>query len=93
MSYGMAQEYNRIQLISLIFSDAFENQIIRILNKVHASIDKNDHRMTDQDRKELTELEWKQTSIVLDRVLLAIFMLITIISTTTILCRSPKDQT
>ncbi|CAH1103702.1 unnamed protein product [Psylliodes chrysocephalus] len=74
-------------------SDAFENQIIRILNKVHASIDKNDHRMTDQDRKELTELEWKQTSIVLDRVLLAIFMLITIISTTTILCRSPKDQT
>ncbi|CAG9860952.1 unnamed protein product [Phyllotreta striolata] len=74
-------------------SDLYETQIIRILNKVHASIDKNDRRMTDQDRKEQTELEWKQTSIVLDRVLLAIFLLITIISTTTILCRSPKDQT
>nr|AWC68049.1 nicotinic acetylcholine receptor alpha 5 [Leptinotarsa decemlineata] len=73
--------------------DVFENQILRILNKVHASIDKNDQRMIDQDRRELTELEWKQASIVLDRILLAIFLLITIISTTTILCRSPTDQT
>ncbi|KAJ8975055.1 hypothetical protein NQ317_005772, partial [Molorchus minor] len=73
--------------------DVFENQIIRILNKVHASVDRNEQRLTEQDRKELTELEWKQTSIVLDRVLLGIFFLITIISTTTILCRSPQDQT
>ncbi|KAG5897913.1 hypothetical protein JTB14_014030 [Gonioctena quinquepunctata] len=73
--------------------DMFENQILRILNKVHASIDKNDQRLLDKDRKELTELEWKQASIVLDRILLAIFLLITIISTTTILCRSPTDQT
>ncbi|CAG9836554.1 unnamed protein product [Diabrotica balteata] len=73
--------------------DAFESQVIRILHKVHSSLDKNDHRMTDQDRRDLTELEWKQASIVLDRFLLAIFLLITVISTATILCRSPKDQT
>ncbi|XP_019867584.1 neuronal acetylcholine receptor subunit alpha-7 [Aethina tumida] len=73
--------------------DAFENQIIRILNKVHASIDRNEQRLMDQDRRDITELEWKQASIVLDRFLLAVFLLITIISTTTILCRSPQDQT
>ncbi|CAH1371175.1 unnamed protein product, partial [Tenebrio molitor] len=72
--------------------DAFENQIIRILNKVHASIDRNEQRLSEQDRKELTELEWKQASIVLDRLLLAVFLLITIISTTTILCRSPAND-
>ncbi|KYB28017.1 nicotinic acetylcholine receptor subunit alpha5 [Tribolium castaneum] len=72
--------------------DAFENQIIRILNKVHASIDRNEQRLTEQDRRELTELEWKQASIVLDRLLLAVFLLITIISTTTILCRSPAND-
>ncbi|XP_065159188.1 neuronal acetylcholine receptor subunit alpha-10-like [Atheta coriaria] len=71
--------------------DAFENQIIRILNKVHASIDRNETRLTEQERRELIEMEWKQTSIILDRMLLCIFVLITIISTTTILCRSPAD--
>lgn len=74
-----------------VFADAFENQIIRILNKVHASIDRNEQRLMEQDRRELTELEWKHASIVLDRLLLAVFLLITIISTTTILCRSPND--
>lgn len=72
-----------------MFSDMFENQIIRILNKVHASIDRNEQRLTDQERRELMEMEWKQASIVLDRLLLLIFMLVTIISTVTILCRSP----
>ncbi|CAG9819827.1 unnamed protein product [Phaedon cochleariae] len=61
--------------------EMFENQIMHILNKVHASIGKNEQRLLEQDRRELTELEWKQTSIVLDRVLLGIFLLITIIST------------
>lgn len=72
--------------------DAFENQIIRILNKVHASIDRNEQRLTEQERRELMEMEWKQTSIVLDRMLLCIFFLVTIVSTTTILCRSPPPD-
>lgn len=72
-----------------VFSDYFENRIIRLLHKVHASIDKNEQRLAEQDRRELTELEWKQASLVLDRILLAVFLLITIITTTTILCGSP----
>lgn len=73
--------------------DVFEAQIIRILTKVHASIDRNEQRLTEHERKEITELEWKQASVVLDRLLLAVFLLITIISTTTILCRSPQEGT
>ncbi|CAH1997595.1 unnamed protein product [Acanthoscelides obtectus] len=73
--------------------DAFESQIVRILNKLHHSLEKNDIRLTEHERREQIELEWKQTSIVLDRVLLGIFLLITIISTTTILCRSPQEVT
>ncbi|KAF5308844.1 hypothetical protein FQR65_LT00544 [Abscondita terminalis] len=72
--------------------DYFENQIIRILHKVHASIDRNEQRLAEQDRRELTELEWKQASLVLDRLLLAVFFLITIITTTTILCGSPPTD-
>lgn len=78
-------------MFGFLSADAFENQIIRILNKVHASIDRNETRLTEQERRELIEMEWKQTSIILDRMLLCIFVLITIISTTTILCRSPAD--
>ncbi|GJQ86089.1 putative neurotransmitter-gated ion-channel transmembrane region [Trypoxylus dichotomus] len=72
--------------------DIFESQIIRMLNKVHESIERNDIRLIEQERRELTELEWKQMSIVLDRLLLVIFVLITIVSTTTILCRSPGPE-
>ncbi|XP_019867563.2 neuronal acetylcholine receptor subunit alpha-7-like [Aethina tumida] len=72
--------------------DGFENQIIRILNKIQISVDRNEQRLAEQDRRNNIELEWKQVSIVLDRFLLAVFMLITVISTTTILCRSPQEQ-
>lgn len=63
-----------------------------MLNKVHESIERNDIRLMDQERREMTELEWKQMSIVLDRLLLVIFVLITVVSTTTILCRSPGAE-
>ncbi|CAH1989692.1 unnamed protein product, partial [Acanthoscelides obtectus] len=46
---------------------AFESQIVRILNKLHHSLEKNDIRLTEHERREQIELEWKQTSIVLDR--------------------------
>lgn len=79
-------------LLHSLFPDIFESQIIRMLNKVHESIERNDIRLVEQERRELTELEWKQMSIVLDRLLLVIFVLITVVSTTTILCRSPGTE-
>ncbi|XP_076252716.1 neuronal acetylcholine receptor subunit alpha-10-like isoform X1 [Rhynchophorus ferrugineus] len=71
--------------------DVFEKHVMKILQRVHQNIDKTELRVIEQERKELTELEWKQTSIVLDRLLLAVFFCITIITSTTILCRSPQE--
>lgn len=73
-------------------SELFEKQVMRVLTRVHLHIDRTDLRTTEQERKELIELEWKQVSIVLDRLLLGSFFFITIITSTTILCRSPQDS-
>lgn len=66
-----------------------EAQWSRALGRVHATIEKNEKRLTEQDRRERTELDWKQVALVSDRALLCVFFLTTIVSTTVILCGSP----
>ncbi|XP_045612639.1 neuronal acetylcholine receptor subunit alpha-7-like [Procambarus clarkii] len=67
----------------------FESQFMRVLNKVYHTIEKNEMRLGEQDRKEATRVEWQQVALVFDRVLLACFLLSTVIATTTILFSSP----
>ncbi|XP_042890198.1 neuronal acetylcholine receptor subunit alpha-10-like [Penaeus japonicus] len=67
----------------------FENQFMRVLNKVYQTIEKNEMRLGEQDRKEATRVEWQQVALVCDRFLLACFLLSTTIATTTILFSSP----
>ncbi|CAG5075579.1 Similar to CHRNA7: Neuronal acetylcholine receptor subunit alpha-7 (Gallus gallus) [Cotesia congregata] len=64
----------------------------KILRKVHSTIEKNERRLSDQDQREQTELEWKQIALVSDRVLLCIFFLTTAISTAVILSGSPPTE-
>ncbi|KZC05930.1 Neuronal acetylcholine receptor subunit alpha-7, partial [Dufourea novaeangliae] len=66
-----------------------EAQWSRVLGRVHATIERNERRLTEQDRRERTELDWKQVALVSDRALLCVFFLTTIVSTTVILCGSP----
>ncbi|XP_011641758.1 neuronal acetylcholine receptor subunit alpha-9-like isoform X1 [Pogonomyrmex barbatus] len=61
----------------------------RVLGRVHATIERNERRLVEQDRRERTELDWKQVALVSDRALLCIFFLTTIVSTAVILCGSP----
>ncbi|KYN33201.1 Neuronal acetylcholine receptor subunit alpha-7 [Trachymyrmex septentrionalis] len=61
----------------------------RVLGRVHATIERNERRLVEQDRRERTELDWKQVALVSDRVLLCVFLLTTIVSTAVILCGSP----
>ncbi|KYQ48368.1 Neuronal acetylcholine receptor subunit alpha-7 [Trachymyrmex zeteki] len=61
----------------------------RVLGRVHATIERNERRLVEQDRRERTELDWKQVALVSDRALLCIFLLTTIVSTAVILCGSP----
>ncbi|XP_043501324.1 neuronal acetylcholine receptor subunit alpha-10-like isoform X1 [Polistes fuscatus] len=66
-----------------------EIQWTRILARVHATIERNERRLAEQDKKERTELEWKQIALVSDRILLGIFFLMTVVSTAVILYGSP----
>ncbi|XP_045124559.1 neuronal acetylcholine receptor subunit alpha-10-like [Portunus trituberculatus] len=67
----------------------FEQQFLRVLNKVYQTIEKNEMRLAEQDRREATRVEWQQVALVFDRFLLACFLLSTVIATTTILFSSP----
>ncbi|XP_015177256.1 PREDICTED: acetylcholine receptor subunit beta-type acr-3-like isoform X2 [Polistes dominula] len=70
-----------------------EIQWTRILARVHATIERNERRLAEQDKRERTELEWKQIALVSDRILLGIFFLMTIVSTAVILYGSPPPTT
>jgi nicotinic acetylcholine receptor len=70
-------------------ADSFEVQFLRVLKKVSHTIERNEGRLADHERREQTEMEWKQVAIVCDRFLLCAFLLTTIVTTTVILCGSP----
>ena len=47
--------------------DLFERQFMRVLNKVYLTIERNDQRLAEQDRRDAIKLEWQQMALVLDR--------------------------
>ena len=63
-----------------------------MINRVQATIERNERRMREQDSRERSELEWKQVALVGDRVLLFIFFLTTVVSTAVILSNSPPND-
>ncbi|CAL4103525.1 unnamed protein product, partial [Meganyctiphanes norvegica] len=66
-----------------------EQQFLRVLNKVYNTIEKNEMRLGEQDRREATRVEWQQVALVCDRFLLACFVMATCIATFSILFSSP----
>lgn len=47
--------------------DTFEKHFIRVLNKVYQTIEKNEIRLAEQDRRDTIKLEWQQVALVVDR--------------------------
>jgi hypothetical protein len=47
--------------------ETFERQFIRVLNKVYTTIEKNEVRLLEQDRRDTIKLEWQQVALVIDR--------------------------
>ena len=45
--------------------DSVEPRVLRVLEKVSSTIDKNEERCEENDRKEQHELEWKQVALVI----------------------------
>ena len=45
--------------------DSVEPRVFRVLEKVSSTIDKNEERCDENDKKEQHELEWKQVALVI----------------------------
>ena len=45
--------------------DSVEPRVFRVLEKVSSTIDKNEERCEENDKKEQHELEWKQVALVI----------------------------
>ncbi|CAG0921526.1 unnamed protein product [Notodromas monacha] len=72
--------------------DCFERQFLRVLNKVYSTIEKNEVRLHEQDRRDTIKLEWQQVALVIDRLLLWVFIVSTIGATFGILYMSPHTK-
>ena len=71
--------------------DNFEKQFLRVLHKVYQTIEKNEIRLAEQDRRDAIKLEWQQVALVVDRVLLYIFVAATVTVTFVILFHAPNS--
>ncbi|KAK3876955.1 hypothetical protein Pcinc_018292, partial [Petrolisthes cinctipes] len=72
--------------------DTFERHFLRVLDKVNLTIEKNEVRLAEQDRRDAIKLEWQQVALVVDRFLLWVFLLATISATFGILYKSPHTK-
>lgn len=72
--------------------DNFERQFLRVLNKVYHTIERNDVRLAEQDRRDAIKLEWQQVALVIDRFLLWVFIVSTVGATFGILYMSPHTK-
>ncbi|KAJ1357588.1 hypothetical protein KIN20_015767 [Parelaphostrongylus tenuis] len=65
--------------------DSFESEFLRIIDLVHATLERNEMRVAEHDRRNATQLEWQQVAMVLDRFLLIVFVCGTALSSFVIL--------
>lgn len=47
--------------------DKRESQMIEIMNRVLETMEKNEKRMEDVDKKDVIKLEWQQAALIVDR--------------------------
>ncbi|XP_060556811.1 ligand-gated ion channel 4-like [Ruditapes philippinarum] len=72
-------------------SDNVEQQFLKVLKKVYETIERNETRLQEQDRKDILKQEWQQLALVLDRLLLLVFIIVTV--TVTLVVMIPQDYT
>nr|XP_022310880.1 ligand-gated ion channel 4-like [Crassostrea virginica]XP_022310881.1 ligand-gated ion channel 4-like [Crassostrea virginica] len=65
--------------------DASQREFMRILHRVNKTIDKNEQRLSEQDRRDVINQEWQQLALVIDRLLLVLFVVVVICSTLSLL--------
>ena len=72
--------------------DNFERQFMRVLQKVYQTIEKNEMRLAEQDRRDIIKLEWQQVALVVDRLLLVAFFVVTAGVTLGLMMSSPLSR-
>ena len=68
-------------------------RVDRVLAKVSATIDRNELRNVESDARDKFAIEWKQVSLVIDRILLLVFFLAMTTTSLVILTSSPHLYT
>ncbi|XP_045170379.1 neuronal acetylcholine receptor subunit alpha-10-like [Mercenaria mercenaria] len=68
--------------------DNFERFFIHVLTKLNSTIELNEKRLADQDERERIKLEWQHVARVVDRILLTVFMIVTLTITCAIMSQS-----
>jgi len=71
-------------------SDACERQFMRVLHKVNWTIERNEMRLADQDRRDYIKQEWQQVALVIDRMLMLCFTVL--LTTITLSLFVPSDD-
>lgn len=70
----------------------YEHQLVIVLTKLSNLIERNEMRLTEQERRDIIKQEWQQIALVIDRFLLWIFVITTIGATLGILGMSPHAR-
>lgn len=73
-------------------ADNFEKQFVKVLHKVHQTIEKNEIRLAEQERRDVIKTEWQQVALVVDRILLVIFICLTLSVTLGIMLNAPYSR-
>ncbi|VDI17641.1 neuronal acetylcholine receptor subunit alpha-10-like [Mytilus galloprovincialis] len=55
--------------------ESCDNQFLKVLHKVNQTIERNEVRLAEQDRRDYIRQEWQQLALVIDRMLMFIFIL------------------
>ncbi|XP_054710773.1 neuronal acetylcholine receptor subunit alpha-10-like [Uloborus diversus] len=70
----------------------FETHFLKVLDKVHQTIEKNETRTAELDRRDKIKAEWQLLALVIDRCLLWVFIVSTLGTTFGILSMSPHAR-
>jgi len=63
----------------------FEQYFLKVLGKVNSAIELNEQRISEDNAREKIKLEWQHVARIIDRVLLTIFVVVTLTTTLAVL--------
>ncbi|XP_050419433.1 neuronal acetylcholine receptor subunit alpha-10 isoform X2 [Patella vulgata] len=82
---GLSPRFARKITPSATPGDSTERHFIRVLQKVYQTIEKNEMRLAEQDRRDNIKQEWQQLALILDRLLMFLFIVSTFCYTLSII--------